>query len=259
MRRVFLFVICVALGLAMILSGYLIFDYYLDRLKAESAYDELSEFAMSEEAEATEPASDLSVDDTTEATECTETNVPVFVDFEKLTAEYPDTVGWIYCEGTPTNYPVVQGKDNLRYLRRLPDGSYNAAGSLFADYLCKEVAASGNYIIYGHNMKNGSMFGTLVRYKSQNYYDEHPTLYYLTPERTFRIELIAGFVTKSTGEVYNTQLSAEQVRQFCAESNFSSGITPQDDDVFITLSTCSYEYEDARYVVIGRVIEMVKK
>lgn len=256
MRRAFLFVICVALGLAMILSGYLIFDYYLDRLKAESAYDELSEFAMSEEAEATEPASDLSVDDTTEATECTETNAPVFVDFEKLTAEYPDTVGWLYCEGTPINYPVVQGKDNLRYLRRLPDGSYNAAGSLFADYRCKEVAASGNYIIYGHNMKNGSMFGTLVRYKSQNYYDEHPTLYYLTPERTFRIELIAGFVTKSTGEVYNTQLSAEQVRQFCAESDFSSGITPQDDDVFITLSTCSYEYENARYVVIGRAIEI---
>lgn len=256
MRRAFLFVICVALGLAMILSGYLIFDYYLDRLKAESAYDELSEFAMSEEAEATEPASDLSVDDTTEATECTETNVPVFVDFEKLTAEYPDTVGWLYCEGTPINYTVVQGKDNLRYLRRLPDGSYNAAGSLFADYRCKEVAASGNYIIYGHNMKNGSMFGTLVRYKSQNYYDEHPTLYYLTPERTFRIELIAGFVTKSTGEVYNTQLSAEQVRQFCAESDFSSGITPQDDDVFITLSTCSYEYENARYVVIGRAIEI---
>lgn len=256
MRRAFLFVICVALGLGMILSGYLIFDYYLDRLKAESAYDELSEFAMSEEAEATEPASDLSVDDTTEATECTETNVPVFVDFEKLTAEYPDTVGWLYCEGTPINYPVVQGKDNLRYLRRLPDGSYNAAGSLFADYRCEEVAASGNYIIYGHNMKNGSMFGTLVRYKSQNYYDEHPTLYYLTPERTFRIELIAGFVTKSTGEVYDTQLSAEKVRQLCTRSSFKSRVTPQDGDVFITLSTCSYEYENARYVVIGRIIEI---
>ncbi len=129
--------------------------------------------------------------------------------FEKLTAEYPDTVGWLYCEGTPINYPVVQSKDNLRYLRRLPDGRYNAAGSLFADYRCKEVAASGNYIIYGHNMKNGSMFGTLVRYKSQNYYDEHPTLYYLTPERTFRIELIAGFVTSPAGKCMtrNCQLS----------------------------------------------------
>ena len=258
MRRVFLFIICIALGLAMILPGYLIFDYYLDRLKAESAYDELSEFAMSDEAEATEPASNSTADDTTEATECTETNVPVFVDFEKLTAEYPDTVGWLYCEGTPVNYPVVQSKDNLRFLRRLADCRYNAAGSLFADYRCKEVAASGNYIIYGHNMKNGSMFGTLVRYRSQNYYDEHPTLYYLTPKRTFRIELIAGFVTSSAGEVYDTQLSAEQVRQLCAQSGFKSRVTPQDGDVFITLSTCSYEYENARYVVIGRVIEIMK-
>lgn len=151
MRRVFLFIICVALGLAMILSGYLIFDYYLDQLKAESAYDELSEFAIPEEAVATEPASNSTADDTTEHPE---TDSLVSVDFEKLTAEYPDTVGWLYCEGTPINYPVVQSKDNLRYLRRLPDGSYNAAGSLFADYRCKEVAASGNYIIYGHNMKN---------------------------------------------------------------------------------------------------------
>lgn len=256
MRRVFLFIICVALGLAMILSGYLIFDYYLDQLKAESAYDELSEFAIPEEAVATEPASNSTADDTTEHPE---TDSLVSVDFEKLTAEYPDTVGWLYCEGTPINYPVVQSKDNLRYLRRLPDGSYNAAGSLFADYRCKEVAASGNYIIYGHNMKNGSMFGTLVRYRSQNYYDEHPTLYYLTPKRTFRIELIAGFVTSPAGEVYDTQLSAEQVRQLCAQSGFKSRTIPQDGDTFIALSTCSYEYEDARYVVIGRVIEMVKK
>lgn len=108
-------------------------------------------------------------------------------------------------------------------------------------------------------MKNGSMFGTLVRYRSQNYYDEHPTLYYLTPKRTFRIELIAGFVTSPAGEVYDTQLSAEQVRQLCAQSGFKSRTIPQDGDTFIALSTCSYEYEDARYVVIGRVIEMVKK
>ena len=89
MRRVFLFVICIALGLAMILSGYLIFDYYLDRLKAESAYDELSEFAMSEEAESTEPASNSTADDTTEATEDPETDSLVSVDFEKLHDEHP--------------------------------------------------------------------------------------------------------------------------------------------------------------------------
>ena len=84
-------------------------------------------------------------------------------------------------------------------------------------------------------------------------------MYYLTPERTFRIELIAGFVTSPAGEVSDTHLSAEQVRQLCAQSGFKSRTIPQDGDKFIALSTCSYEYEDARYVVIGRVIEMVKK
>ena len=96
MRRVFLFIICVALGLAMILSGYLIFDYYLDQLKAESAYDELSEFAIPEEAVATEPASNSTADDTTEHPE---TDSLVSVDFEKLTAEYPDTVGCFIAKG----------------------------------------------------------------------------------------------------------------------------------------------------------------
>ena len=82
-------------------------------------------------------------------------------------------------------------------------------------------------------MKNGSMFGTLVRYRSQNYYDEHPTLYYLTPKRTFRIELIAGFVTSPAGEVYDTQLSAEQVRQLSAQTHKKSTTIPQDGDTFI--------------------------
>ena len=255
MRRVFLFIICVALGQAMILSGYLIFKYYFDRLKAENAYNEISEFAVSEDTGMPEPTLDLTSDDIAETTEASEADIPISVDFEKLTAEYPDIVGWLYCAGTPINYPVMQGDDNIRYLRHLPNGSYNAAGSLFADYRCKN-GVSGNYIIYGHNMKSGSMFGTITRYKSQDYYNEHPTLYFLTPEKTYRVELIAGFVTKSTGEAYDTQLTAEQVRQFCAESDFSSGITPQDDDVFITLSTCSYEYENARYVVIGRTIEI---
>ena len=259
MRRVFLLVICVALGLAMILSGCLIFKYYFDRLKAENAYNEISEFAVSEDTGMPKPTLDLTSDDIAGTTEASEADIPIFVDFEKLTAEYPDIVGWLYCAGTPINYPVMQSDDNIRYLRHLPNGSYNAAGSLFADYCCKELGISGNYIIYGHNMKSGSMFGTLVRYKSQNYYDVHSTLYFLTPEKTYRVELIAGFVAKSTGEVYDTQLTAEQVRQFCTESDFSSGNAPQDDDVFITLSTCSYEYENARYVVIGRTIEIAKK
>ena len=175
----------------MILSGYLIFKYYFDRLKAENAYNEISEFAVSEDTGMLEPTLDLTSDDIAETAEAPGADVPISVDFEKLTAEYLDIVGWLYCAGTPINYPVMQSDDNIRYLRHLPNGSYNAAGSLFADYCCKELGISGNYIIYGHNMKSGSMFGTLVRYKSQNYYDVHSTLYFLSPEKIYCVELIA--------------------------------------------------------------------
>lgn len=108
------------------------------------------------------------------------------VDFEQLTGQYPNLIGWLYCEGTPINYPVMQGKDNNQYLRHLPDGSYSVAGSLFADYRCGEPGEDMNFVIYGHNMKNESMFGTLVRYKEQSYYDAHPVLWLLTPDKTYK-------------------------------------------------------------------------
>lgn len=116
-----------------------------------------------------------------------------------------------------------------------------------------EIGETNNYIIYGHNMKNGTMFSSLTKYKSQSYYDEHPVLYLYTPDGDYRIELIAGFVSKPTGEVYNTDQTYEQILKYCSQSTFRSTATPLDDEIYITLSTCSYEYENARYVVIGKL------
>ena len=102
-------------------------------------------------------------------------------------------------------------------------------------------------------MKNGTMFSSLTKYKSQSYYDEHPVLYLYTPDGDYRIELIAGFVSKPTGEVYNTDQTYEQILKYCSRSTFRSTVTLRDDEMYITLSTCSYEYENARYVVIGKM------
>lgn len=105
-------------------------------------------------------------------------------------------------------------------------------------------------------MKNGTMFSSLTKYKSQSYYDEHPVLYLYTPEGDYKIELIAGFVSKPTGEVYNTVQTYEQMLQYCFQSTIQSSVTPRSEDRYITLSTCSYEYENARYVVIGELKEI---
>ena len=89
--------------------------------------------------------------------------------------------GWLYCPDTALNYPVVQGKDNIKYLQRDLDGKYLASGTLFVDFENGALGEDTNYIIYGHNMKNGTMFAQLSGYKSQEFYDAHPYAMLLTP------------------------------------------------------------------------------
>lgn len=183
---------------------------------------------------------------------------PIIVDFDALLQENSDIVGWLYCEDTPIDYPVVQSDDNDYYLRRDLNGNYLSAGTLFVDYRCSAVGTGQNHIIYGHNMKNRTMFGTMSNYKEQSYYDDHPVLYYLTPGGNYKIELFAGLITESDSEVYTPQFGSSEefevfLRNIKEKSTFSSDITVRGDDNIVTLSTCSYEFNNARYVVFGKL------
>lgn len=185
---------------------------------------------------------------------------PIEVDFEALWETNEDVVGWIYCEDTPINLPVVQAEDNDYYLRRLIDGTWNSSGTLFVDYRNADDFSDSNTIIYGHNMKNKGMFGTLPNYKEQSYYDEHPLMCLLTPDGNYKVELIAGYVTSSTSEIYSFGQTEEEVLAFVEQSieksTFASDFQVLQGDRFVTLSTCSYEYDNARYVLIGRLIQL---
>ena len=185
--------------------------------------------------------------------------VPVSIDLAPLQEQYPDVIGWLYCEGTEINYPVAQGKNNSQYLRHLLDGTYNTAGTLFADYRNKEK--NGHLLIYGHNMKNGTMFGSLVQYKKQEYYDEHPVLYYFTSDKVYKVELIAGYVTSSSSDAYRLDFGTEEsvgthISEALKKSTFHSNVSYTEGDRLMTLSTCSYEYSNARYVVVGLMKEL---
>ena len=255
MKKVILTVIYIVLALLMALSIFMIVRYYSEEKQAADTYSDMQEFVITEDAEgikSTEPSGTEGTEPVvTSETRPAQEEQTITIDFEQLLARYPNVVGWLYCEGTPINYPVMQSNDNDYYLRRLPGGTYNTAGSLFADYRCGEIGETNNYIIYGHNMKNGTMFSSLTKYKSQSYYDEHPTLHLLTPDGDYTIELIGGFVSNPTGDVYHTDLTYETVRELLRHSTFKSTVDVSYEDSFITLSTCSYEYENARYVVIG--------
>lgn len=177
------------------------------------------------------------------------------VDFEALKQVNEDVVGWIYCPGTPINYPIVQAEDNDYYLYRLINGKENKCGTLFMDFRNASDFSDWNTLIYGHNMNNDSMFGVVPDYVDQKFYDEHPLWYLLTEEKCYVIELVGGYVTPSDSEAYSIptdQAGRDQLYQKASRSStFASHVKVSDDDVLITCSTCVYDYEDARYVLVG--------
>lgn len=183
---------------------------------------------------------------------------PIQVDFDALLADAPDTVGWLYTLDEEVNLPVVQGTDNQYYLRRLPNGEYSFGGSLFLDYLAASDFSDSISFIYGHNMRNGSMLQPITAYQKQAYYDAYPVMYLLTPEQNYKLEVFSGYVTDVESEAYTFQFASDEekegyIQMVQSMSDFTSTVEVTAEDKILCLSTCTYEYEDARYVVFSKL------
>lgn len=250
MKRKIYLAICIVFALIFIVSsaeiGITLYGYQ----QANKEYGELQNRYVIKNSDETEQDA--------------EEPAPINVDFEALMRENADIIGWLYCENTPINYPVVQAEDNDYYLRRDLHGEYLKTGTLFADCRCSSVGTGQNHIIYGHNMKNASMFGTLVNYKEQAYYDAHPVLYYLTPDEDYRIDLFSGFTADADSEIYSTEIGDPEafeafLQDLQAKSTFASDVAVTGDDHIVMLSTCSYEFNNARYVVFGKLTPLANQ
>lgn len=185
--------------------------------------------------------------------------VPITVDFDALREVNEEIVGWIYCEGTTINYPVLQGEDNDYYLKHTYDRAENRAGSIFVEALNAPKFADSNTIIYGHHMKNGSMFATLKNWSDQAYYEEHPVFWLLTPEQNYQIKLVSGYITPAGSDTYMifqgpSQEFTDYMEDACAKSDFVSEVEWSPDDRFVLLSTCEYVFQNARYVLHGVLV-----
>lgn len=181
---------------------------------------------------------------------------PIQVDFSELMLYYPDIVGWLYCPGTSINYPVVQTDNNEYYLHRLPNGKESAGGSLFVDCTNSWGFSDANTVIYGHDMKDGTMFGYLHNFESQTYYENHPVFYLLSPGCNYRMDIFCTAVVPDDSWIYQAKMDVKQLETWIDEADRTSLIRPltqvnREAEHFLTLSTCSYEYENARFVVIG--------
>ena len=186
----------------------------------------------------------------------TDSEIPALdIDFAALKAINPDTAAWLYCPGTEINYPVMKADDYDYYLRRLPDGTYNVNGTLFVDYNNPADFSETLTVVYGHHMKSGKMFGSLMGYKQQEYYDKHPAMYLYTEQGNYKIDLLQGCVVgvrewRERAFMYEENL--ESLLTYAAEKTTFTGTaryTP--GDRIVALSTCSYEFDGARYVVLG--------
>ena len=244
--KIILLAICLCV---FIFSAYNIYKYLSEENANKKLNNELMEKAIIE-----------TPNDNNDNAQENEDILLISVDFSVLKQENEDIVGWLYLEDSPINYPVVQSNDNDYYLRRLVNGEYNIAGSLFMDYRNDSNLEDNNTIIYGHNMKNNTMFGSLQEYKNQNYYDNHKVMYYFTPEKNYIIELFTGYTISVESDIYDLSIiDSSKLEELISKSDFESNTKVTEEDKIITLSTCAYEYDGARYVVMGVLKEIEKK
>jgi len=173
-----------------------------------------------------------------------------------LQAEHPDVVGWVTIPNTGIDYPFVRSKDNDYYLRRDLNGDYALAGTVFMDYRCQKDFTSQNTILYGHHMKNGSMFGTLKSFGGKDFFDnnEYGSIY--LPRKSLTLAFFAYIVVNSSTEkeIYNAELSDEYFDYVKKNARHYRDIGLTDSDRIVTLSSCAYEFDNARMVLLGKVL-----
>lgn len=261
MRRWMRFLLGLAACGVLVYAAVNLADYVRESNRSISLKENLIDDAVAiRDSEASDTAPERNQETDANAVQTVHETAPIEVDFDVLAETNEDIIGWLYSENTPINLPVVQSGDNDYYLHRMVDGTWNSSGTLFADCRNASDFSDQNTIIYGHNMKNDEMFGTLPNYEEQAYYDEHPVIWLLTPSGDYKLELVAGYVTEPTSDVYSIDQSEEavfaMVQQGIEKSTFTTDAIIHRGDRFLTLSTCSYEYDNARYVLIGRLLPL---
>lgn len=187
--------------------------------------------------------------------------------FKSLYAENNDLTGWLFIPGTVIDYPVMQNEDQEYYLHHNFYGEEDRYGCLFVKDFADVDTPNTNFVIYGHNMKDGSMFGELDEYKEQSFFRDHPLIYFdtLYEERTY--EIMAVFLS----QVYENEENAFKYYEFYQAdteeeffsfyesvmdlSLYETGVTAEFGDTFLTLSTCAYHVDDGRLVVVAKRVE----
>lgn len=180
------------------------------------------------------------------------------IDFTSLEAINSDVIGWIEMEAIDISYPVVQGTDNNYYLHRTIQKTDNFAGTIFMDFQNHKNFGDRNSILYGHNMKNGSMFGMLKKYREQETYDKSPYFWIYTKDFIYKYEIYSCAEVDQYSQDYQITFQdrasfEEFLNRTKSQSAIETGIDVEYGDTVITLSTCTGN-DTTRFIVQGKRI-----
>lgn len=191
----------------------------------------------------------------------------VLDEYKSLYNHNKNLIGWLKIADTNIDYPVMQTDNNEFYLDHDVNHEPDKNGTLFMDYQCDILAPSANFIIYGHNMRSGNMFGNLDKYKSESYYKEHPVILFDTiyEKGIYQVMYVFNSHIYTEDEItfkYYQMIEIDSEKEF--ESNMKSmqeialydtGVEAVYGDQLITLSTCDYGEDDGRFVVVAKRVQ----
>lgn len=263
--------IIVFAALLLISAGALIL-YYIGAQQNQNRYAELSEMinaatiprpSITETPDTTEETAPLLQPELVEVTDPESgKTLTILSQFKSLYLLNNHIVGWMRIPGTDIDYPVMQTPDEVDYyLKHNFDREYSSRGCLYAREICDIFAPSDNITIYGHRMRDGSMFARLDKYMDKSFWEENPYIYFDTLTELHTYKIMAVFLTTATqgeGFYYHTFVDAASEAEFnefvttCQElSLYDTGVNATYGDKFITLSTCEYSQTNGRLVIVA--------
>ena len=254
-------------------SGYTLYGFYKEYKKSSDEYDNLeNSYAVDQEQES-ENIDNLEDDDALQSIsgqevrtvfeDGEEKTLPVRknpIDFTQLLSVNSDIVGWLRIRALDISYPVVQGKDNDYYLHRTFEKTDNFAGCLFVNSYNMGDFTDQNTIIYGHNMKNGSMFGKLKNFNDPEVFKKSRYFWIFTPDFIYQYRIFSASVVDKTGLTYQISFTDDEFDQFISRAYSNSVVDNQDvtvtkEDRIVTLSTCTGD-DSTRFVVMGKLAQI---
>lgn len=245
-RKISLAAVFVLLSALLILSGFMIYREMSGRQKEKEDFVKLAELV---ELPSAEP-----IDETPSSPDEAHEKAEVLRDLSELFTQNGDCIGWLCIPDTAINYPVMHTPENpQKYLRRNFYGEYSQSGVPFLDYRCD--LQSDHLIVYGHNMKSGTMFSELRNYTDPVFCAGHPTIELQTAEGVTKYTVFAVAAVQKTDAWYSFIDAAdsveftEQIEMVMQKSLYDTGITPVLGRQIITLSTCYGSGKDGRLLV----------